>query len=177
MTDFSLFNPSMNDPCFIFFHDRYEETNSCQNYGDQFPNDQGLTANMACCACGGGATAEVTAEQDPNLPSNPPSSLNPVSCVDSPLKLIINNNTTKSCRWVSNKPEKRCNKHGAASHCPETCNQCESYQCTDSQVRWYRSDVDESRRCGWVGRKKVDKRCQIPGVADTCRETCGKCNR
>lgn len=29
----------------------------CDQLGDGFANDEGVTANLACCACGGGTTA------------------------------------------------------------------------------------------------------------------------
>ena len=34
----------------------YAQLNRCEEYGDGYAND-GVTANMACCACGGGSTA------------------------------------------------------------------------------------------------------------------------
>jgi len=152
---------------------RYEATNSCQTFGHEFQNDQGLTANVACCACGGGLPLDLGAEDPVHAPSNQPSDI-AVVCTDSPLKLLINNNTTKSCSWVSRNTEKRCKKKGVASHCPNTCNKCELFQCKDSNIRWYHKN-DQTKKCSWVGSRNRVKRCNIPGVMDTCRETCQKC--
>lgn len=157
---------------------RYEETNACKSYGNEYANDQGLTANMACCICGGGTNVTTGEDgEDPLPPSTHPSPPTTVTtCKDSPLKFMVNIHNRKTCRWVGNKPWKRCKKEGVASHCPETCGQCETYQCKDSQVRWYPpNNTEKNRKCGWVDRKRV-KRCRASGVSETCRETCGVCN-
>lgn len=50
--------------------------------------------------------------------------------------------------------------------------------CVDTNLRfrfkwWYRR---MRRDCEWVGRRMTKKRCQIPGVASMCPQTCKKCN-
>merc|ERR1719270_2778207 len=37
----------------------YSKDNNCENYGDGYENE-GLTANKACCACGGGWSPTTT---------------------------------------------------------------------------------------------------------------------
>ena len=92
-------------------------------------------------------------------------------CKDSPLRMLVNGGKVKNCNWVGKQTSKRCKKKYVSSHCPVTCNECATYQSSDSMKKWKRANGAE-KKCGWVARSKTQERCLLEGVADTCRETC-----
>jgi len=101
-------------------------------------------------------------------------------CSDSTLRLRTFNGkgepSWRGCVWVSNKPY-RCNDQSLASHCPETCNICNT--CQDSTLRFKLLKAGGrriARNCEWVKNKQTLIRCAYAGVAETCPRTCGLCN-
>jgi len=131
-----------------------------------------------------GACTRVPTES-PNMvptkvsPTRAPSAIG--SCEDSGVKFLIETGParkvkTRSCDWVgNNNTAKRCDFDGVKSHCPNTCDACATYQCADSEmafVKWGKND--KRKTCIWVGRKpsKLARRCDIDGVASTCRDSC-----
>lgn len=109
--------------------------------------------------------------------SGPP----PHRCDDSPLKVKVRyNNKTKfkPCEWVSRHPNWKCQLDGVSTHCPHTCGTCGT--CSDSTSRFrvvFSTDGTnkDTKSCEWVARKNTENRCAIPGIAETCRSTCGNC--
>jgi len=96
-------------------------------------------------------------------------------CVDSSLKMLLNKK--KGCPWVARKnTEQRCRIKNVASHCPVTCDVCST--CTDSNLKFQVPGIQRSKTCRWVGRKpdKIDRRCSITGVRQTCQATCRYCS-
>lgn len=102
------------------------------------------------------------------------------SCFDSSLRFKVSWNGKKiarDCTWVGNKAtSQRCELEGVAEMCPETCGtSCST--CADSSVRfklsWNGKKI--ARDCTWVGNKATNKRCDVEGVTEACRETCGEC--
>jgi len=100
-------------------------------------------------------------------------------CSDSTLRIRTLNGkgdaAWRGCAWVSHKPY-RCLDEGHASHCPETCNLCDT--CEDSTLRFKLVKDDGTmiaRDCGWVKNKQTEIRCGYTGVAETCPRTCGLC--
>jgi hypothetical protein len=60
--------------------------------------------------------------------------------------------------------------------CPSTCGTCDS--CVDSESRFKFMNLNGKkigRDCSWVDNKATKQRCNISGVSDSCRETCGAC--
>mmetsp|Transcript_8055 Transcript_8055/g.12176 ORF Transcript_8055/g.12176 Transcript_8055/m.12176 type:complete len:249 (-) Transcript_8055:262-1008(-) len=103
------------------------------------------------------------------------------SCKDSGTKFVLSNDTgaekkLKGCEWVgNNQTEKRCGYKGVASHCPNTCGACAAYSCADSEkgfVKWGKNK--KTFTCEWVKKNAsvITKRCNMTGIAATCRETC-----
>ena len=86
------------------------------------------------------------------------------TCVDSPLKMEINNGKRLACAWVS---KQRCAKPGVSSHCPATC----GTGCSDSKKRFIHPN-GKAKRCGWIAKKNTKNRCSKAGIAETCRVTC-----
>jgi len=155
--DWSSWIDSYGDGCDVY------RTEWCGSAAEPYYNDEGVDANDACCACGGGDTENVADDDPPEE-----------SCLDSPTRLMINKKK-KSCKWVANNAITRCLKKGVASHCPETCGLCSEYECADSEKKWYLKN-GKKKKCGWVGRKNSEDRCAMEGVKQTCRATCGECN-
>ena len=76
---------------------------------------------------------------------------------DSPLRMLINGRTRK-CNWVEKNSSKRCKKKYVSSHCPATCNECATYQSSDSMKKWKRADNGAEKKCPWVARKNTPGR-------------------
>ena len=99
-------------------------------------------------------------------------------CIDSPARMSMRGNA-KTCNWVGKNMEKRCNQGVIASHCPKTCGQCDAFKCADSKKKVFVPDKTgkgkQEKKCGWIAKKDTEERCLRPGVAETCRETCGFC--
>lgn len=79
----------------------------------------------------------------------------------------------KGCDWVRKNPDKRCRKAGFAKACPISCGTCSS--CTNTNRRFkvvLESGRILKKKCDWTN----TWRCKyIDGLADACRESCGKC--
>lgn len=130
----------------------YVGDNVCDSMGDDFAND-GITANMACCGCGGGNVATVQPTAGPSTTDGPS------ECLDSSSWIFITyNGATKTCSWVANKPGNRCGKVGtegvvASEACPVACGACDSStdgpggECVDKPApdggEWHDSDGPE----------------------------------
>jgi len=109
-----------------------------------------------------------------------------VSCIDSPLR-FKRKGRSMACKWAAYNPTKRCAKRGIASHCPKSCNTCNTFDamdsvlCADSNKKWYKKsnkrDKVKAKGCAWVKRGNTEKKCEIEGVKETCRETCNFCDR
>ncbi len=115
-----------------------------------------------------------------DFPSQYPSDDEPYySCADSSLRFKINFNgrrVARDCNWVGNKATRqRCAVDGVAQICAATCETCS--ECFDSSARfmlnWNNRRI--ARDCNWVGNKATKQRCNIVGVTEACRETCGHC--
>ena len=154
--DYSDFADFGGDKC-----DWYESEYYCDLYGSYVNND-GITANEACCQCGGG------------LISSAGEAIDEIVCVDSPTRLLVNKVKKKSCNWVGNKLE-RCDKNNINSHCPLTCGVCDEFKCEDSARKFFLPNGNV-KKCGWVARQNTEERCALEGVAETCRKTCGMCD-
>ena len=91
-------------------------------------------------------------------------------CQDSELKIIVNS-AKRNCAWIANGAAYRCRKPGVASHCPHTC--AEPSLCTaDSEKKFQLKETSRFQGCSWVARKYTKQRCQMQGVASSCRATC-----
>lgn len=124
------------------------------------------TCRQTCGRCIGGPTSAPVAS-----PSLAPVSVSNGSCVDSPLRMIVDGRS-RSCEWVARRnTENRCRIENVESHCPVTCNACATNQCTDSESRFILGNGD-SKKCVWVRRLNSRIRCAIDGVRNTCRQTC-----
>ena len=86
--------------------------------------------------------------------------------------------TWKACIWaLVADTELRCQRYKVRINCPTTCNQCNV--CQDSKGKFELQKAPgkkiRKRRCDrWVSDNPA-KRCQIPGIADACRNLCGTC--
>jgi len=101
-----------------------------------------------------------------------------VGCVDSNLRIKVKKGSkmiSRSCKWVSRNTGVRCPLDGVNETCPSTCGKCE--RCLDSPLRFnfFHNDRFMTRSCKWAERMETDSRCNIDGMADTCRKTCGIC--
>lgn len=101
------------------------------------------------------------------------------TCNDTSLRIRFRLSTGKwtrqTCQYVAQDPSNRCKLNGVSKACPSTCGTCGT--CVDTPLR-YRVSLNNRWRwkvCKWVRRAKRNARCKIPGVADTCRQTCGTC--
>lgn len=97
-------------------------------------------------------------------------------CKDSPMRMrqvISRKEKIKNCAWVAKNPKVRCrkNKGAVATHCLETCQSFFPCSCTDS-----RKEVlfgGETKFCYKMGANE----CENTFVKNTCRETCGECDK
>ena len=131
-----------------------------------------------------GPTAAPTTASPEATPTMLPSSSPGEVCTDStssfPNKNRKGNIVYRNCEWVGGKPEKldrRCRKEKTSSHCPNTCGQCQAYGCSDSMHIFQITRKDDTTKdipCSWLTKKplKLEKRCNKPIFATTCRETC-----
>ncbi len=117
------------------------------------------------------ATKSINPSSLPSLsPTTKQSSAPSFVCKDSPFKNKID------CNDYAQKPTS-CDKK-VNSHCPLTCSNCS--ECIDSKIKFQLEPNDNGRKaktmkCKEVAKKK-DEYCNLPGVSDTCRKSCGKCN-
>jgi len=117
-------------------------------------------------------TTAAPVTSSPTVSMEPTSGL---SCDDSETRFPVNSRS-RTCDWVARKnTTKRCGKTGVASHCPDTCGACATYECADSLRKFYLPN-GQVKKCAFVARNRVDYRCALAGVASTCRETCGYCD-
>ena len=69
----------------------------------------------------------------------------------------------------------RCKVEGVSAMCSSTCGTCSS--CIDATNRmkltWNENLI--TRDCTWVANKATKQRCNVDGVANACRSTCGQC--
>ena len=82
----------------------------------------------------------------------------------------------KDCEWVEEDLE-RCDEYdGVDTHCPKTCGLCDD--CFDGELafRTFNKKGKRMKRdCFWVEDEFTESRCELEGVAETCRETCELC--
>ncbi len=125
--------------------------------------------------CPGTGNAPTPSAPTPSAPSPTSSG----SCNDSPLRFRAKINGSfknRDCKWVSNKPY-RCDAiDGVTSHCRNTCGECST--CKDAALRFkvQLNGKPRSRDCVWVQNKSTNFRCKLPGVKETCPDTCGSCS-
>ena len=99
------------------------------------------------------------------------------SCTNSPpsgSRLRIRaKKTQKDCSWVAEDVVGRCGSKNINATCPRTCASCDG--CTDSPLTFMIAGYKSKRfvKCSWT-KKNLD-RCEIDGMRDTCRKTCGSC--
>ena len=87
---------------------------------------------------------------------------------------ISGNLSARSCGWVSNDLS-RCSLSGVSSHCPSTCDTCST--CRDGSLKFRLTLYNGNSRfknCSYIA-KKPGNRCNLFGVDDICRSTCGTC--
>ncbi len=114
-------------------------------------------------------------------PSQNPTDISTTTfCTDSSLRFRLSwkgNKISRDCRWVANKQtNQRCNIHGVAAMCADTCGTCSV--CADSISRFrltYRNRTI-NRNCVWVATKATPSRCKIEGIANACRSSCSVCS-
>ncbi len=100
--------PGWHDSGGSFFDcEWYDLSNSCEWYGDNFADDYGITANIACCACGGGSTGSIPTPVNPPTPAPSPTHVNGDVCSNSPPGWYDSGGSTYDCEWYaqSNKCE------------------------------------------------------------------------
>jgi len=114
--------------------------------------------------------------QDPTTtaPTPAPAIIGP-TCKDSALRFntidSINDKwyVKKPCKWVGQKKVKRCMFEHVGTHCPKTCDTCES--CSDSTATFIYKKKKET--CESI--KRWTCYHSDSGVSDTCRKLCGAC--
>ena len=100
----------------------------------------------------------------------------PHTCSDSSLlfKVMLERKIRyKGCDWVRRNPDKRCRKAEFFKVCPISCGTCLS--CANTKRRFkvgLQSGKVLKRRCDWANAWRCE---HINGLADACRESCGKC--
>ena len=154
----------------------YQES-QCLNVGDGSCCDWDVnqcwsSIGQALCPGTGTPTAPT-----PTAPTPTPPSPTGNSCIDSQLRFkvrIKGKLRAKDCGWVSNSPS-RCSLSGVSSHCPSTCGTCST--CSDGSLKFrvtLFNGKNRFKKCSYVA-KKPGNRCNMDGVGDTCRSTCGTC--
>lgn len=136
------------------------------------------TCRQTCSTC---VPVTLSPSVVPTAVTPSPTSSNtspPGICKDSSFRFLVEKDNTlirRYCSWVATFPNDRCGLDGVTSHCPSTCNTCNT--CVDSSLRFrfLANGNDIFRECSWVARKLTTKRCGISGISDTCRQTCGTC--
>jgi M6 family metalloprotease-like protein len=123
---------------------------------------------------------EQPVEQPVSSPVTPPSSS---TCNDGPFRFAIfkpdGKRIMRYCSWAANQSTNlRCSWDSVATMCPSTCGTCNT--CVDSSARFkfYKEPTATkriTRSCIWVANTSTNARCNIEGMADTCRETCDNC--
>ena len=116
------------------------------------------------------------------VPSQAPSQGEPpVQCFDPPfvfkMKKRNGGKVWETCEWVSWNIN-RCKVKKVAITCPEACRVCNKDDfCKDTAFKFKinRNGSIKIKTCDWVAKKR-DFRCTLSGMADACRETCGKCS-
>lgn len=92
-------------------------------------------------------------------------------CDDSPFDIYLGGGDTVSCSSAD------CSTAGVSSHCPDTCGECDLYECADSEARF----IANGKRVGCRNLSKLPPSrivniCnKFAGASDTCRHTCGVC--
>lgn len=107
----------------------------------------------------------------PRYPSSP-------ECVDSPLKLLVDDDVDprRRCGWAAN--HGYCDQTDVASHCPVSCGTCDTYMCEDStaEVLWYDATVHTCSSLTVLELSDIDYYCNsYESIEFTCRSTCGYC--
>lgn len=125
-------------------------------------------------------TAPTPTAPTPTAPTPTPPTNEPEECEDSYVvgfRVKVGGRMKwRDCEWVADKPSRRCNiDDSVKSVCPDTCGTCSNCVDTTARLRIERGDSLLSRTCTWVARRK-DRRCDLEGVAEACRETCGLCD-
>jgi len=89
-----------------------------------------------------------------------PATCNPgcLACDDDP-DYRYNDKDEKTCEWVAEKPEKRCEDDDIYKNCPATCNPICETRCTDNPE--YQYDGNSKKTCKKFISKKPDKRCSL----------------
>jgi len=151
----------------FFYKKNYEtceiaDTKTCDN-----------KALLNTCKATCGTCVSSSASPTTSLNASPTASPSRIHvCVNSWLKFNTRNPTTNevfeniNCVWASKKDE-RCDFDNVSSHCPETCDTCET--CIDSKAEFiFRKEL---ATCDIAN----EDSCDINGVSSTCRATCGTC--
>ena len=79
--------------------------------------------------------------------------------------------------WVSNRATKsRCKLDGVKSMCPKSCDTCNDCIDSTSRMKFYKADGNRvARDCQWTSNKDTMNRCNLDGMINACRKTCGQC--
>lgn len=91
-------------------------------------------------------------------------------CKDSPTKFFWKGQK-KRCKWALKAG--KCNKSKIASHCPEKCDSCPQYRCTDSKLPFQYDNKQYT--CKGIKKMDTEEReqlCKKGQVSNTCRKTC-----
>lgn len=121
----------------------------CQKHGHK-EGEFDLTANQACCACGGGDI--------------------PRQCTDEDDWFVSHNGKDHTCDWFAKDPDTRCEKHGNRvgednMTADEACCACgggsDAPKLCESEPDWFVENNGKTYTCEWFGKK--DGRCEKHG--------------
>jgi hypothetical protein len=129
----------------------YSIGNNCATDGDFFAGTEGKTANEACCICGGGVVSDNNTCQD----------------VDTK---FANEGRNRTCKWVGNNAQQRCQSTAAKQNCPVTCQQ--NCTCFDTAGNFLVNG--RTRSCSWAS-VNPSVRCRNNKVRSNCPIACGVC--
>jgi len=113
--------------------------------------------------------------------SVPPSTSNPVTCVDSTFPIAYTataGGTSIPCEFILDFAGCLCDDASVRSHCPSTCDSCSEYGCVDSTATFY-APSGSAVSCALfvnIDPDTVETYCEIDIIRNTCRHTCGICD-
>lgn len=99
----------------------------------------------------------------------------PEDCTDSPL-LVSFQGSSYSCAQIE--ASDNCSIPAAQTHCPNSCDTCDTYACSDSTAPWgLGSNVYTCAQLADLDDTDITLYCsEVDGLSATCRDTCGFCN-
>lgn len=96
-------------------------------------------------------------------------------CIDSTTNAAAGGGD-KGCPFIADNQQYCDTVDGIPSHCPFTCDACDSYTCEDSLLRFeYDSQVLYCTALSKIDEVLKAKYCAIEDILSTCRASCGYC--